>query len=116
MIENLRPFDQRTVDERREIARSGGIASGKARNELKQLKAVAKAFLEDEWEDGDIKMTGAAYAFSQLWRSLDDPDKRIQAFNAIRDIAGEKPKDEIDLKTNENADAFKNYVESIKKE
>ena len=42
--EDLIPFDERTKDEQKEIARQGGIASGKARREQKTMREWAKVF------------------------------------------------------------------------
>ena len=42
---NLIPLDERTKDERREIARKGGIASGAARRRKKSLKEAADLYL-----------------------------------------------------------------------
>ena len=44
--ENLIPFTERTVEEQREIARQGGIASGKARQEKATMKATLEMMLE----------------------------------------------------------------------
>ena len=42
---NLIPFNERTVDEARELGRKGGIASGAARRRKKSLKEAADLFL-----------------------------------------------------------------------
>lgn len=42
--DNLVPFDQRAEDERREIARQGGIARGQQRREQKTMREWAKVF------------------------------------------------------------------------
>ena len=41
-IDNLRPFNTLPPEERREIARKGGIASGKRRREIADIKSSAK--------------------------------------------------------------------------
>lgn len=41
-IDNLRPFNTLPPEERREIARKGGIASGKRRREIADIKTSAK--------------------------------------------------------------------------
>ena len=46
--DNLIPQNKRTKEEQREIARKGGIASGKARKERKTLKEELLLLLEDE--------------------------------------------------------------------
>ena len=38
--ENLIPMNQRTKEQQREIATKGGIASGEARRENKQIKEI----------------------------------------------------------------------------
>ena len=43
---NLIPFDERTENERREIARQGGIASGIARREKKTVQKILGDFLD----------------------------------------------------------------------
>lgn len=51
-IENLIPQNERTKEEQREIARLGGIASGKARREKRDRKQMASDLL-------DLTMQGA---------------------------------------------------------
>ena len=43
---NLIPFDERTENEQREIARQGGIASGIARREKKTVQKILGDFLD----------------------------------------------------------------------
>lgn len=43
--ENLIPLDKRTKSEQREIARQGGVASGKARRRKRSLKEAADLYL-----------------------------------------------------------------------
>ncbi len=43
--ENLIAFDERTENEQREIARRGGVASGKARRRKRSLKEAADLYL-----------------------------------------------------------------------
>lgn len=43
--EDLIPFNERTEDEQKEIARKGGIASGAARRRKKSLKEAADLYL-----------------------------------------------------------------------
>lgn len=48
---NLIPFDERTESEQREIARMGGIASGKARREKKTIQKILADLLDSEIKD-----------------------------------------------------------------
>lgn len=50
-IEEYR-FDNRTAEEQREIARQGGIASGKARREKATMLSTLKKLLDEEAEEG----------------------------------------------------------------
>lgn len=48
---NLIPFNERTEEEQREIARQGGIASGKARREKQQTKQILSELLSIQNKD-----------------------------------------------------------------
>ena len=48
---NLIPFNERTENEQREIARQGGIASGKARREKKTIQKILADLLDSEIKD-----------------------------------------------------------------
>jgi hypothetical protein len=48
---NLIPFDERTESEQREIARQGGIASGKSRREKKTIQKILADLLDSEIKD-----------------------------------------------------------------
>lgn len=49
---NLIPNSERTEEERKEIARKGGIASGKARNRRKEQIDILKRLLEEPTKNG----------------------------------------------------------------
>ena len=51
--ENLIPFTERTEEEQREIAKMGGIASGKARKEKATMKKTLQMLLEETYK-GDL--------------------------------------------------------------
>lgn len=103
--ENIRPygFDQRTASEQREIARNGGIASGESRRKAKTLAEAMKmvAFLgltDEEMKEelrargvSDENMTVAVASAMAVVKKAMSGD--VSAFNAIRDIIGEKPTD-----------------------
>lgn len=50
--ENLIPFNQRTEEEQREIARQGGIASGEARREKATMKKTLEMLLNTKNNKG----------------------------------------------------------------
>ena len=105
---------KRTPSERRESAIKAGIASGDARRKKKALKEMMELALQMEeqnegyrsrmlkagWEPENMtQMTVITQGLIQKAKAGD-----VQAYNAIRDIIGEKPVDEskIDL----NGDIF----------
>ena len=48
---NLIPFNERTEEEQRKIARQGGIASGKSRQEKKTIQKIFSALCESKCSD-----------------------------------------------------------------
>lgn len=83
--ENLVSFADRSTEEVREIARKGGINSGKARRERKTLKEELLLLLEK----GD---TQEKISLAMIKEALDGNTK---AFEVIRDTIGEKPEDKV---------------------
>lgn len=75
----------KTGEEQAEIARKGGIASGKAKRERKLIKdRILERMGETDWDemiDGLIE------------RSKDS----VKDFEVLRDTIGEKPKDQIEV-------------------
>ena len=96
--ENLKPFvkgEQRQKD----LGKMGGIASGEARRRKRTLKEELIMLLETDDNNNKISL-------AVLKRALDGD---IQAFTTIRDTIGEKPKDEMNLKSTIT------YEETLKK-
>lgn len=89
-IENLKKgkgFDTRTTEERRKIAREGGIASGKARRERKLIKdRILERMGESDWD---------TMIDNLIERATDD----TKSFEVLRDTIGEKPKEQISVDT-----------------
>lgn len=101
--DNLIPVSSRTSEELREMTRKGGLASVKARREKKKLREMVEIFgslkvdkknsrlMEDLGIDKEYHtrfMQGVVSLFSKANKG------DVAAFNAIRDIIGEKPVDE----------------------
>lgn len=101
--DNLIPVSSRTSEELREMTRKGGLASVKARREKKKLREMVEIFgslkvdkknsrlMEDLGIDEEYHtrfMQGVVSLFSKANKG------DVAAFNAIRDIIGEKPVDE----------------------
>lgn len=93
---NLKPVTQRSKSEQREIQKKGGIASGKARRAKKTFKELLKIALEMRTKNGN---TNAEEIVASLILKAQSGD--VKAFEAVRDTIGEKPKDEIDVTTQE---------------
>ena len=101
--ENLIHPADRASEELREMTRKGGIASGEARRKKKTLREMVKAFGELGVDDrSDRKMSELGIpedmrvrymqGVVSLFNKANKGD--VAAFNAIRDIIGEKPVDE----------------------
>lgn len=106
--QNLRPEEYaiRTTEEAQRLGAKGGIASGEARRAKKTLRERVKMF-------GELKIDGKAKRqMMEVGISEEDCDRFMQAavslfqkamkgdvaaFNAIRDIIGEKPVDKTQL-------------------
>jgi hypothetical protein len=92
--ENLRPFNELTEDEQREIARKGGLASAKARAEKKQLKELLELALSQPSEivDGEDNYTAITAALVQ--KAIQGDTK---AYEVIRDTLGQKPTEQTQM-------------------
>ena len=110
MSDNLIPQSERTKAEQREIAKKGGIASGKARREKKAMKDTLADLLSMPLKAGKsadvetIKNLAAlkgknitvqeAIMLAQIQKALKGDTK---AAEYIRDTSGQKLKDAIEL-------------------
>lgn len=119
---NLKPFEKGKVSREQavEAGRKGGKASVEAKKKKKKLRELVEVF-------GELPVYSdkAKSMMEQMGISPDDMNNKmaavigifkkaaagdVQAFNAIRDITGEKPKDEIDSNVATNVTV--NYVKS----
>lgn len=108
--ENLIPFNERTEDEVREIAKKGGINSGKARKEKAELKKILLTLLETEFDVDGEKMDGATgICFKLMQEALKG---NIRAFLAIRDTIGETPITKVSV-TNDVSQEVIDEIEQI---
>ena len=101
--DNLKPF---TCDQSREEAvangTKGGIASGEARRRKRDIRLALEALLEKDITDkrGNTMSTAEAIALKQIEKALKGDTK---AFEVVRDSAGQKPNDRIDLTVNDDS-------------
>lgn len=84
--ENLVSLADRTTEEQREIARKGGIASGKARKEKRQLKDELEILMQNISKDGRTyqELISTALVKEAL-------KGNTKAYEIIRDTLGQKP-------------------------
>lgn len=83
-------FDSRTTEEQREIARQGGIASGKARAEKRDLRKALEMLLEKEWKDkSGNSLTGTEAISAKLFEQA--MKGNVKAFETIRSTVGQDP-------------------------
>lgn len=92
--QNLIPQSERTKEEQREIARQGGIASGRARAEKRDLRRALEALLEKEYTDKNgNKLTGTEAITVKLFEQA--MKGNIRAFETLRDTVGQKPIEKV---------------------
>ena len=92
---NLKPFDERTEDEQRAIQRKGGIASGQARREKKELRHMLEMLLDKEYTDKKTGKTATgreAITTALIGQAMKG---NVKAFETIRDSIGEKPVEKV---------------------
>jgi general stress protein YciG len=84
--QNLKPFNEMTEKEQREIARKGGKASGEARAKRKTLKEELLLLLAQGNTQEKISLSLIQEAMGG----------NTKAFEVIRDTVGEKPVDKLE--------------------
>ena len=87
-VENLINLADRSKEERTEIARKGGVASGDARSERKRLKNELIELLETN----DLKSNKTVQEKMCLALINKSLEGNIRAFEIIRDTVDGKPK------------------------
>lgn len=108
--ENLIPFNKRTKEERRKLAIDAGKASGEARRKKKKLRELVEVFgelpapekvrrvmKELGVSENDMRTNNMAVVVGLFQKAIKGD---VFAFNAIRDIRGEKPEDKTKITGN----------------
>jgi len=86
----------RTTEEQQEIARKGGIASGKARRERKKLRESLEELLaRTQIGKNGEELTGADAISIKLFEQA--LKGNVKAFKTIRDTVGEKPVENVQI-------------------
>ena len=104
---NIAPyqFDKQTASEQREIARLGGIASGKARRERREARELVKIALDELVRDkktGEEMPKRLAMIQKQIQKAINNAD--TTAFEKVFRLAGE-----WEQETNSNVTIVNNY-------
>lgn len=113
-----------TGAEQVEIARAGGIASGKAREQKKTIASALQLILNAKIPDAMAKKMQAqtgiseldyrtALAYSVISNGIKKGD--ANALRVIADYIGEKPADNLNINTDENS-KFADILEQLKGE
>lgn len=113
MADNLIPQSERTKAEQREIARKGGIASGKARREKRALKDTLEELLAMPMKEGrsadideiksiaGIKGKNITMQEAIMLSMLDKAAKGdVKAAEYVRDTIGQKPDNRMNIDMN----------------
>lgn len=107
---NLKPFNELTEEEQRELAKKGGIASGKARKEKKLLKDIL--------EEALLKGTETNNEYINITLALIKEARKgnVKAYEVIRDTLGQKPieKVEVSKSTDETVQEIETYISGKK--
>lgn len=101
---NLIPLNERTKEEQREIARKGGIASGKARRKKKLLRQILDEIGESRLNTDEAKDIAKALSMNKrdvtydvaiMFKAVNEAlDGNIKAMEFIRDTRGQNNKND----------------------
>lgn len=118
--DNLVSFRDMTAERQREIASAGGKASQKAARKRKAMREQAELLLSLPFKDRKIKdasgkevsllkelkkisgidgdLDNQMAMIISLWQNaLNGGKNSVQAFNSLRDLLGEKPKEVVEI-------------------
>lgn len=101
---NLIPLNERTKEEQREIARKGGIASGKARRKKKLLRQILDEIGESRLNTNEAKDIAKALSMNKrdvtydvaiMFKAVNEAmNGNIKAMEFIRDTRGQNNKND----------------------
>ena len=101
--DNLIPLNERTKEEQREIARQGGIASGKARQEKATFKKTLEMLLDEEYIKKG-KSTGKTYrdliTLGQIKSAINGTAENFKAILALMGEMEEKQQETPSININ----------------
>ena len=73
---NLKPMNQRTKSEARELGKKGGQASGRSRRKKADLRKLLQAALNSPFDVDGQTMTGAEMVIARLMDAANNPESR----------------------------------------
>lgn len=90
-------FADRSTEEARELGRRGGVASGIARREKRNLRMQLEMLLDKEYKvkvgDGEKLISGGEAVSTKLLEKALKGD--VRAFEVLRDTIGQRPVEKI---------------------
>ena len=103
----------RAGEEQAKIAKQGGIASGKARREKGNLRALAQLWLETEVtkDKNGEPMTGGQFMLAVAAKEIAKGNSKF--WELMRDTAGQKPVDKVEMKTDVNIEESTARLKSL---
>lgn len=94
---NLKLNSERTPEERKKLATKAGKASGKARQKKKMIQEALMRALKGKYIVDNNQLDGYdAIAVKMVYEALNG---NVQAFKEIRDTIGERPKETLELES-----------------
>ena len=109
-----------TSEQARENGRKGGLASGEARRNKKMLRDCIDYLLEREdktvlHEDGTPMSGAEQLAYNLFVKALSETDtaKAAKAFEVLRDTAGQKPVDKVQMENKVDVAASADRIRAL---
>ena len=109
-----------TSEQARENGRKGGLASGEARRNKKLLRDCIDYLLEREdktvqHEDGTPMSGAEQLAYNLFVKALAETDtaKAAKAFEVLRDTAGQKPVDKVQMENKVDVAASADRIRAL---
>lgn len=112
-LQNLVSLADRTMEERQEIGRVGGIKSGESKRRMKTFKEELQQLLQMEI----LNKNGEKISTQQNINSaliLKAAKGDVRAYEVIRDTLGQRPKDEKEVVVMSGDDGLKVNLEMVK--
>lgn len=107
---NLKPFNQRTTSEQREIARAGGIASGEARRKNKTIRERLLLIMEERTDSGGATLADKVAAALMQKAAAGD----LKAIRLLGEYLGEfKQKVELQSETRKPSEVAREILEAL---